>query len=355
MHDIPILLPSSTQRIVSAEKPKILVVADRPLWAYHYIQRFIAKSISMHYDVYTDYISNYPLQPATTLKAMISRSIHKTRYCRFRRILKPSDTYDIAVLLGFYFARSSQLHFRARHVVKGIFTDGFPPNGVDEYEQSITTAGFVEKYLSDATAVVCGSKMIEARFKGLHPFVCYANGALSAKQFRRATPKIKNDSTRFIVGWTGKPTRNFKGFYDYVVPAVEGAARLRPGIKLKTRFKGPMATLPEFYSDVDVLLIASSADAGPSLFSEGGLCDVPSISTRIGFPNEVIRHGENGLLVDRNAQEMCNALVRLYDDRDLLYKMSLQIRSDVELQLGESANRTRWLELFARLIALPDT
>ena len=112
-----------------------------------------------------------------------------------------------------------------------------------------------------------------------------------------------------------------------------------------------METLPRFYDDVDVLLIASSADAGPSLFAEGGLCEVPSISTRIGYPSQVIVHGHNGLFVERNVEEMATALVHLYDDRELLLSMSRRIRLDVDRILGEEVNRTRWLELFSRLTA----
>ncbi len=116
-------------------------------------------------------------------------------------------------------------------------------------------------------------------------------------------PKILNKSSRFVVGWTGTPNRPFKGFHDYIVPAVERAAQMRPGLELKTRFSGPLETLPRFYDDVDVILIASSADAGPSLFMEGGFCEVPSISTRIGIPSEVIEHGQNGLFVERNVEK----------------------------------------------------
>ena len=222
---------------------------------------------------------------------------------------------------------------------------------VDEADSEIDIEKFVEKYLGDATAVVCGSKTIEDRFKDKHPFVTCANGPLCKRHFQRIEPKQLNESSRFVVGWTGAPHRPFKGFHDYIVPAVERAAQMRPGLELKTRFSGPMETLPRFYDDVDVLLIASSADAGPSLFAEGGMCEVPSISTRVGFPSEVIKHGQNGLFVERNVEEMAMALVRLYDDRELLFSMASRIRNDVDQIIGEEINRTRWLELFSRLTA----
>lgn len=332
-----------------SEKPKILIVADRPMWAYHYIQRFVVNQLTDRYDFFTDYISYHPSRPPRTLKHRISRRVNWWRNKHLRRVLGATETYDVAVLLGFYFLRNSNLTFRSRCLVKGIYTDGFPPQGVDESDQDICIEKFTEKYLGDATAIVCGSKSIEARFKDLHPCVCYANSSHSMQHFQRQTPKIKNSSKRFIVGWTGKPDRQFKGFHDYVVPAVQQAAQLRPGIELKTRFEGPVETLPRFYDDVDVILIASSADAGPSLFTEGGYCEVPAISTRIGFPSETIQHGHNGLFVERDVEEMSKALVYLYDNREHLLSMSRQVRNDVDRRLGAEVNRMRWLELFSGL------
>jgi hypothetical protein len=89
----------------------------------------------------------------------------------------------------------------------------------------------------------------------------YCTGAIDTKMFQPCSGR-QSDKDSFVVGWTGNPDRSFKGFYDFVVPAVEKAASLRKGVTLKARFKGPYGTLPRFYSDVDVLLIASSADAG---------------------------------------------------------------------------------------------
>jgi glycosyltransferase involved in cell wall biosynthesis len=153
------------------------------------------------------------------------------------------------------------------------------------------------------------------------------------------------------VGWTGDPHRSFKGFYDFVVPAVEKAASLRPGIVLKTRFKGPYRTLHRFYQDVDVLLIASTGDAGPSSFLEAGACGVPSISTRIGFPAEAIRDGENGIFVDRSVEEMSGAIVSLYDNQELLRKMSSSIRADIEKYWNPASRSGLWDHMFQAVLA----
>src|SRR5690606_7834579 len=113
------------------------------------------------------------------------------------------------------------------------------------------------------------------------------------------------------VGWTGNPKRQFKGFYDYVVPAVELAQKRYPGISLKARFGGPFGTLHRFYDEVDVVLIASVADAGPSMFMEAALRGVPSIANRSRRPAELVRHGENGMLVHRDVEAYAQSLCEL--------------------------------------------
>ena len=99
-------------------------------------------------------------------------------------------------------------------------------------------------------------------------------------------------------------------------------------IKLKTQFSGSYDSILSFYKDVDLVVIASEADTGPSLFSDACLSDVPSVSTKIGFPKMVIQHEKNGLFVNRDIDEVKNAIIKLYDDRILLKKFSKTIKQD---------------------------
>lgn len=62
-------------------------------------------------------------------------------------------------------------------------------------------------------------------------------------------------------------------------------------VALRTQFQGSIRSLATFWQGVDLALIASEADAGPSMFIEASLCGVPSVSTKIGLPQFVINHG----------------------------------------------------------------
>ena len=119
-----------------------------------------------------------------------------------------------------------------------------------------------------------------------------------------------------------------KGFRSIIEPAIKELQEDGFNIKLKTKFSGSYDDLLTFYTDVDLVVIASSADTGPFLFAEASLCKVPSISTKIGFPNSVINDGKNGLFINRDKEELKQVIIKLYNDRALLKKFSSNIKQD---------------------------
>ena len=337
---------------IQDERPKVLVVADRCFWAYHDMQKFIRRHLSGEFDIYTDFAMFHPSAHPETFMTKVWKWKYLAKSLRYRRVLPRGEPYDLVVLLGFYFQVTSRMTVRTRHLIKCIHTDSFPPPGIEESDQAISMAGFLSKYLDGAEALVCGTKGIADRYRPYFPRVFCATDSWE-EQFGRLTPKTKNTGPRFLVGWTGQPRTAFKGYYDFVVPAVQEAAKLRPGIELKSRFEGPLSTLPRFYDDVDVVLIASVGDSGPSLFSEACCCDVPAVSNRSGRPAEIIQDGVNGLLVERNVTAMRDALVRLYDDRDLLFSFSQRIRNDLTRVYGVKPMARAWQDCFEAVLEGP--
>jgi len=331
---------------MASERPKILMVADNPDWAYDHIAQFVISELGEKYDFYTDFVVFNLKKQGHGIRAWLGQKRYYLKRFHRRRILPHGKGYDLVCFLGYYFPVIGNFNISAKGIIQGIYTDGFPPQSYPgEPEREITIQEFVDKYLDMATVVLAGSKAIYDRYKPHVKNLYYATGAIDTNLFA-PLEHVKSDEASLVVGWTGNPRRPFKGFYDFVVPAVEQAASLRPGISLKTRFSGPLRTLPRFYSDVDLLVIASIADAGPSSFLEAGACGVPTISTRIGFPAEVIHHGENGLFVDRSVDSIVNAILHLYDNRGLLERMGRNIRRDIEEQWGYEARSKLWDRVF---------
>lgn len=331
-------------------KPKILMVADQPNWAYDHMARWVIEELRSKYDFYMDYCIFHPQKdgppPRLTWRGKIKKQLHHLKFSLKRRILPAGQDYDLICFLGWYFPFLYDFDIRNQKIIQGIFTDGFPPQGHTLiFDHNLSIEQFVRVYLGRTVALICGSKLIFERYKPYVENIFYCTGAINTRLFR-PPPSRPEDKKEFVVGWTGDPRRQFKGFYDFVLPAVEKASSLRKNIVLKTRFKGPCRTLPKFYQDVDVILIASSADAGPSSFLEAGACGVPAISTKIGFPAEVIRDKENGILVDRSVDELAEAILYLYDNRNHLRRMSEKIRHDIVRDWDYKARRRLWDEVF---------
>ena len=140
--------------------------------------------------------------------------------------------------------------------------------------------------------------------------------------------KKKISNSDFTIGWTGNPNREMKGFKEIILPAIEKVQGTGRTINLKTKFSGSYDELFDFYNDVDLVLIASRADSGPSLFAEASLSNIACISTAVGLPEMVIKNGENGIICERNINEFADAIIKLYDDRELLHQFSERIKED---------------------------
>jgi len=325
-------------------KKSILLVADRPEWAYHNIAEYLIRAFGDKYRFYIDFLTLSPgfAAPGGVLsKAALKREWQKLRYRRVRR----DRTYDIVFFLGFYMYYQYPVKINASAVIFGIYTECFPPCGFPGMADGISRAEFCRRFLNPADILACGNPAIMDAYTGFFPRVLWANTPLEDIFFRKQV-RHGNFSPRFIVGWSGQKDRPIKGYHDYVVPAVALAAGRRPGIELKTREFGPRSTLPAFYDDVDVVLIASESEAGPALFAEAAAADIPAISTRVGYPGLMIEDGVNGFLVARDVNEIAERLVYLYDHRDVLASMSARIRSDIEDFLGAGRCYENWRTIF---------
>lgn len=324
-------------------KPSVLIIADFPNWAYYQIQQFIKNNLSDEFEIYCDFMIFNSLKKSKDPVERMKIYFSKKRYQRIRN----DHNYDMVVYLSFYFPEYVKIKWKAKKIIKGIYTDGFPPNN-SNFTGSIDE--FKNRFLNHTDAIVCGSEQITSFYKKIHGCVVCANAVLPADHFKRVKNKKMNHSDSFILGWTGNPKRKFKGFYSHIVPAVELAKKKYPGIHLKTRFSGPFETLPRFYDEVDVVLIASDADAGPSLFGEASLMEVPSISTDIGWPHEVIKNNENGFIVEKKIDAIADKIIFLFENRQVLYDMSKRIRKDYTEKFNEHEMTVRWKNLFNEVL-----
>ena len=320
-------------------KPKILLVIDKPNWAYDQMANFIIKELSYKYDFYKDY---QIMKPKNWKEQIYYIKFLFDKY-RFRKI---SPNYNIVIYLWWY---SPQLikNIKAKKKLVGIFTECFPP-GNNKEVQGMLPQNFINKYIKPAHGLISGNKNIEDFYGKYDVPVYYATGSTDATFFKYNKKKREDNELR--VCWSGNPHRNFKGFFDFVEPAVKLAQEQRPNIKLITRFSGPLETLPEFYSDVDIMVNATIGDAGPGFIIDAGGRGIPTISTNVGFASEIIIEKENVMLVERDIEKIAQKIVEVYDDRKLLEKMSKKISIDIQNDWGHNPRAKYWDDMFIKIL-----
>jgi glycosyltransferase involved in cell wall biosynthesis len=80
--------------------------------------------------------------------------------------------------------------------------------------------------------------------------------------------------------------------------------------------------LPELYSGADIFVLPSLTESFGIVFAEAMACGLPIIGTTAGGIPEVVRNGENGVLVPPgNVNKLKNALVKLINNNELRKKM----------------------------------
>lgn len=340
------------------QKKSILFIADKPNWAYHNIIKTWYEDLQDEYDCYVAFAQDFFLRQKdysllnkiqNTISGFLNSENLRFKIDKTRKfatpVYKTSPVYsvgtneiihkthfDFQIEMAYYFQYVSALPFIADKKFVGIYTDSFPHEGpildirknlkVSDYNR----AEFHNNYLIHYNGIIVGNTNLLNDYLPLTDKIIFANGIFRQNEF------VENENVGkkvgLTIGWTGTPDRPMKGFRSIIEPAVDLVQKTGRNVKLKTKFTGTYDEILNFYQDVDLVVIASSADTGPSLFAEAALSKVPSISTEIGFPKMVIKNGENGILIKRDIDEMVEAIIQLYDDRELLKVFSKKIKSD---------------------------
>ncbi len=372
-------------------KKKILFYCDQPDWAYDMIRKLVSKDLENTADFYYDYccchvyhIEDEPVllkirkdihRTISNFKAIFKKdemfdlsyslffnykvtpfwqSIFTYKLKRYKRKVLPSwKKYDVILYFDFYFDFYANLRSDAPKLIKGIYTDSFPPQCLELDYKTLLKKGkidfqiniddFCDKYFANIDVLAAGSPKVLEDFKGLKIDKFFLN---YYKEEIFVLKTIDFSKKELMIGWTGNPNREFKNFYTIIIPVVEELQKEGFNYKLKTRFEGPMETLPAFYNDVDLIVITSVGDSGPFLFSDACLSGIPSVSTRIGFPNIVIEDEINGFFIEPTKESLKSKLIHLYNNRNKLESASKIIRQDYLKKMGNQVLLENWKKAF---------
>lgn len=104
------------------------------------------------------------------------------------------------------------------------------------------------------------------------------------------------------------------------------------GLKKNFYFAGFVnrSKLLEYYQNATVYVLPSYYEGLPTSLLEAMSCGMPSIATDVEGSSELLKHGENGLLVPpRDPKRLAEAITRLLDDEELRKRLGGNARKHI--------------------------
>ena len=264
----PLPIPSTIE-IESTDRPRVLILADRPGWAYDIEAQNVTRVLAEEYDVQVRYVAERP---------DLSQ-----------------EEFDLLWVCFWGETWHQQFGIPCEKVIKQVSSHRWR---MDPDWGQLDTETFVARHLADAgTICAISDELVEM----ITPYrTCFrVEQGVDPRGFRPGPDK----EGPLRIGFAGNAQDSCKGLEDILLPAC--------GNEFELRIAGgdlDHATMPAFYQQLDVLCIASTAEGGPLPLLEAMACGCLVVSTAVGIAPELIEHGKNGLIVPRTPADFRSAL-----------------------------------------------
>jgi glycosyltransferase involved in cell wall biosynthesis len=180
--------------------------------------------------------------------------------------------------------------------------------------------------------------------------VCYTPNGVDTELFR-PTPREARDGP-LVVGYSGSLKHDWrKGITELIRPACDV-----PGVELRLAMPDgenllPPERMPEFYNGLDAYVCASSSEGFSLSVLEAAACGVPVISTRVGGCEDLIEDGVNGFLVDRDVGAIRERIRFLAGSRGKCAELGVRAREIVERDWSWTRRTPAWLDFIRATLA----
>ena len=289
-------------------KPKIYILVDVPNWAWDIKTRQITKYLADEFDFVVEYFSDVRGKPVQDC------DLYFTYECNF-----------VNRLFG----------VPEEKIITGVTAHTYT-----------NFSGFDED-LKRVGAIHANSKMLFGEIKEYNENCFYLPNGVDENLFEYNTRNIEREFTACFVGKDNK----YKGLREIIRPACKKA-----GVKLKElsgTVKNPdridHENMPEFYRDVDVVLIASKMDGTPNPLLEAASVGRTFIANSIGNVPEFY-NGDNGFIVDLKVAEYVEKLKWLKANRVACGKMGYESRTEVERNWTWATQAENYRRMFRELL-----
>ena len=130
----------------------------------------------------------------------------------------------------------------------------------------------------------------------------------------------------------------------------------RLGIPYRHRLLSDVDAVAEAYPAIDVCLVASRDEGGPRAVLESMATCVPLVTTRVGQAADLVRHGENGWMVEpEDVDGLVHWIEHVASSSESELEPVLAAGRAVAECSSYDALRPRWRELLSGFVALPES
>ncbi len=161
----------------------------------------------------------------------------------------------------------------------------------------------------------------------------------------KALNECKKNNLKFTCDFAG-------GVYSYDTDSIIHLKELVNNYNLENEvsFLGHQSNIEELLSNYDVFVLPSRSEGFGLVLLEAMAVGLPVIASNIGGPAEIIKHGHNGLLFEReNHVDLSDKIRELYSDRNKLNQISKTGLGFVQ-QFDISTMSEKYYELYKALI-----
>jgi glycosyltransferase involved in cell wall biosynthesis len=124
-----------------------------------------------------------------------------------------------------------------------------------------------------------------------------------------------------------------------------------PGLSVQSIPYLDQDRLPSFYNLLDVLVLPSLRDGLPNALLEGMACECAVVTTSVGGIPEVVRHGENGLLISPGQVEaLAEAITDLLQSSECRMTLGRAARQTIIRNFDPARELANNLEIYHQLL-----
>jgi len=125
------------------------------------------------------------------------------------------------------------------------------------------------------------------------------------------------------------------------------------GVNDSISFCGAVEDIIPYLQKSALFVLPSLSEGLSNVLLEAMACGLPIVATRVGGNIDLIRDGENGILVEtENSNQLSEAMKKILQDKALAKKLGSEARKTVEQRFSLISIADRYLSLYQKLIGV---